>query len=107
MQLASCSTSCICPVRWPRLQCALAHCFKHVVFPQVNAWTTSRVQRSILALFCRCEAALPNFWVGSLSHDSVNAALASGISANEIIAYLQAHAHPQVQKRKPVVPEVR
>ncbi len=56
---------------------------------KVNAWTTSRVQRSLLGLFCRCEASLPNFWVGSLTHDSVTQALASGISAEEIIAYLQ------------------
>ncbi|KAL6757496.1 Tfb2-domain-containing protein [Haematococcus lacustris] len=72
---------------------------------KVNAWTTSRVQRSLLGLFCRCEASLPNFWVGALTHDSINSALASGIAAEEIVAYLQSHAHPQVAKRKPVVPE--
>jgi hypothetical protein len=55
----------------------------------VNAWTTSRVQRSLLGLFCRCEASLPNFWVGALTHDSVNSALSQGISAEEIISYLQ------------------
>ncbi|GFH18967.1 transcription factor Tfb2, partial [Haematococcus lacustris] len=98
------------------------------------------------------EASLPNFWVGALTHDSINSALASGIAAEEIVAYLQhqhqhhpesappchqlcclsdtllqlqassvssaaqadlqavpcptqGHAHPQVAKRKPVVPE--
>jgi hypothetical protein len=56
---------------------------------QVNAWTTSRVQRSLLGIFCRCEAELPNFWVGSLTHESVNKAMDSGISSEEIVAYLQ------------------
>ena len=56
---------------------------------QVNAWTTSRVQRSLLSLFCRQEAVLPNFWVGSLTHDSVGSALETGINAEEIIGYLK------------------
>mmetsp|Transcript_5732 Transcript_5732/g.15313 ORF Transcript_5732/g.15313 Transcript_5732/m.15313 type:complete len:485 (-) Transcript_5732:374-1828(-) len=72
---------------------------------KVNAWTTSRVQRSLLSLFCRQEAVLPNFWVGSLTHDSVNAALGTGIKAEEIIEYLKAHAHPHVAMRKPILPE--
>ena len=54
----------------------------------MNAWTTSRVQRSLLSLFCRCEVSLPNFWVGSLTPESVNKAIAAGICADEIITYL-------------------
>ncbi len=61
---------------------------------QVNAWTTSRVQRSLLSLFCRQEAVLPNFWVGSLTHDSVNSALETGINAEEIISYLEVGLQP-------------
>ena len=48
---------------------------------------------------------LPNLYVGTLSMASVRSALSSGISANQIVSYLQHNAHPHVAKRIPVVPE--
>ncbi len=66
------------------------------------------MQRALLALFCRVEAVLPNLWVGSLTHDSVTAAFKAGISADEMVAYLEAHAHPKLAGggRLAMVPEV-
>eukprot|EP00798_Chlamydomonas_sp_ICE-L_P016417 gene16417-22628_t len=72
----------------------------------VYAYTTSPVQVAILELFCRNDCVLPNLFVGTLTRESVFKALASGIDADEIVAYLRSHAHPQVAKRNPVVPEV-
>ena len=49
-------------------------------------------------------------FVGTLTRDSVLKAVSSGISSQEIIAYLQSRAHPQALARPPdasVVPEVR
>ena len=74
---------------------------------QVYAYTTSPVQVAILELFCRNDCVLPNLFVGTLTRDSVTKALGSGITAEEIVAYLRAHAHPHVARRVPTVPEVR
>ena len=71
------------------------------------AYTTSQLQTAILRQFTRCECILPNLFVGVLTRESVVAALASGLSADAIVAYLRQHAHPHVAARTPVVPEVR
>lgn len=42
---------------------------------------------------------------GTLTRDSVGKALTFGIAAQDIVKYLQLHAHPQVASRFPVVPE--
>lgn len=74
---------------------------------QVYGYTTSQLQTAILRLFTRCECILPNLFVGVLTRESVVAALASGLPADAIVAYLRQHAHPHVAARTPVVPEVR
>ena len=74
---------------------------------QVYAYTSSRIQVRVLEEFCRLDCALPNLFVGTLTRDSVQRALAKGLSANDIIGFLQGHAHPQVAARVPSVPEVR
>jgi transcription initiation factor TFIIH subunit 4 len=51
------------------------------------------------------EYQLPNLVVAALTKESVNTALASGISAEQIISFLRKHAHPHVAQRIPVVPE--
>lgn len=72
---------------------------------RVYAYTSSKLQTEILRLFVRLEYQLPNIVVGSLTKDSVNGAFASGITADRIVSFLQKHAHPQVAKKVPVVPE--
>lgn len=42
---------------------------------QVYAYTSSAVAAATLELFCRREALLPNLFVGSISRDTVLAAL--------------------------------
>lgn len=76
------------------------------VLLQVYAYTASQLQTAILRLFTRCECILPNLFVGILTRESVVGALASSLSADQIVGYLRQHAHPHVAGRSPVVPEV-
>lgn len=73
---------------------------------QVLAYTSSRIQVRVLEEFCRLDCVLPNLFVGTLTRDSVQRALAKGMSGTDIVGFLQQHAHPQVTGRVPSVPEV-
>jgi transcription initiation factor TFIIH subunit 4 len=73
----------------------------------VYAYTSSRVAVRVLEEFARLDCALPNLFVGTLTRDSVQRALARGVTADDIVGFLTAHAHPQVAHRVPPVPEVR
>lgn len=70
------------------------------------AYTHSPVSIAVLELFCRRDALLPNLFVGSITRDSILSALAKGITADELVAYLQQRPHPNILVRSPVVPEV-
>lgn len=71
------------------------------------AYTQSRVQSSILELFCRVDCILPNLFVGTLTRETVQAAVGTGVTADDIVAYLTNHAHPHIAHKNRVVPEVR
>jgi hypothetical protein len=72
----------------------------------VYAYTSSRIQMRVLEEFTRLDCALPNLFVGTLTRDSVQRALEHGVTGDDVIAFLGAHAHPQVAGRMPSVPEV-
>lgn len=73
---------------------------------QVYAYTTSELQVAILRLFVRAECRLPNLFVGTLTRESVTQALEFGVQADQIVSFMQQHAHPHVLHKVPVVPEV-
>lgn len=73
---------------------------------QVYAYTTSELQVAILRLFVRAECRLPNLFVGTLTRESVTQALEFGVQADQIVSFLQQHAHPHVLHKVPIVPEV-
>lgn len=73
---------------------------------KLYGYTTSPLQRTILETFSRRECLLPNLYVGSINRDSIAHALTCGIAAEQIVSYLQSHAHPKIRHRVPVVPEV-
>lgn len=73
---------------------------------RVYAYTDSALQQTILRMFVRAEVQLPGMFVGTLTRESVTGALETGIGAEQIVTYLQQHAHPQVEHRVPVVPRV-
>lgn len=60
----------------------------------------------MLDLFVRCEAVLPNLYIGTLTRDSVNAAFAKGLDAEQLLTFMRRHAHPRALQRTPTVPEV-
>lgn len=65
---------------------------------RVYAYTTSNFQTNLLALFTHMRYRLPSMVVGHLTRDAVRRALMNGITADQIIGYLNAHAHPRMKK---------
>lgn len=71
---------------------------------RVYAYTDSPLQVALLALFCELLYRFPNMLVANLTRDSVRAALARGITAEQILNYLRSHSHPETLKKSPVIP---
>ncbi|XP_076454967.1 general transcription factor IIH subunit 4-like [Babylonia areolata] len=71
---------------------------------RIYAYTDSQLQVALLALFCEMLYRFPNMAVANLTRDSVRAALARGITAEQILNYLRSHAHPEMLKKTPVIP---
>ncbi|CAH0724124.1 unnamed protein product, partial [Brenthis ino] len=65
---------------------------------RVYAYTQSSLQVALLGLFTELVYRFPNVVVGVLTRESVRAALRGGISARQIVRYLEQHAHPQMLK---------
>ncbi|KAJ2607797.1 RNA polymerase II transcription factor B 52 kDa subunit [Coemansia sp. RSA 1365] len=71
---------------------------------RIYAYTDSPLQIAILGLFVRLVSQFSNLVTGALTRDSVRQALSQGITADQIITFLTANAHPQMQSRVPVLP---
>ena len=71
---------------------------------RLYAYTQSPLQIAVLALFCRLIVRFPNMVTGKLTKESVQRAISYGITSDQIITYMTAHAHPQMQKKPPVLP---
>ncbi|KAJ1672492.1 RNA polymerase II transcription factor B 52 kDa subunit, partial [Spiromyces aspiralis] len=64
----------------------------------------SPLQTSILSLFVEMHSRFPNLITGRITRDSVRRAFNNGITAEQIIMYMMAHAHPQLRSKTPVLP---
>lgn len=64
---------------------------------RVYAYTTSSFQTNLLSLFTHLRYRLPSMVVGHLTRDAVRQALQSGITGDQIIGYLNSHAHPRMK----------
>eukprot|EP00288_Rhodomonas_lens_P004707 CAMPEP_0177725834 /NCGR_PEP_ID=MMETSP0484_2-20121128/19458_1 /TAXON_ID=354590 /ORGANISM="Rhodomonas lens, Strain RHODO" /LENGTH=339 /DNA_ID=CAMNT_0019238365 /DNA_START=88 /DNA_END=1108 /DNA_ORIENTATION=- len=73
---------------------------------RVYAYTTSVLQEEVLRLFSQVMYKFPNMIISVITRASVRNALIKGITAAQIIEYLQVHAHPQCMLKWPIVPEV-
>ena len=71
------------------------------------AYTTSAVQVAVLRVFVRCDALLPNLFVGNITRESATNALDTGIAADQVVAFLRQHAHPRAAAKTPTVPPAR
>lgn len=72
---------------------------------RIYAYSTSKLHCEILRLFSRIEYQLPNLIVGAITKESLYNAFDNGITADQIISFLQQNAHPRVAERVPSVPE--
>ncbi|XP_031627983.1 general transcription factor IIH subunit 4 [Contarinia nasturtii] len=61
---------------------------------RVYAYTDSNLQVALLGLFTELLYRFPNLVVGVLTRDSIRQAFRGGITADQIISYLEQHAHP-------------
>ncbi|EMD31288.1 hypothetical protein CERSUDRAFT_119839 [Gelatoporia subvermispora B] len=71
---------------------------------RVYAYTDNPLQIAVLNLFVTMKSRFPNLVIGAVTRESVKKALANGITADQIISYLTAHAHPQMRRYKPLLP---
>lgn len=63
---------------------------------RVYAYTDSNLQVALLGLFTELLYRFPNLVVGVMTRDSVRQAFRGGITADQIISYLEQHAHPNM-----------
>lgn len=61
---------------------------------RIYAYTSSPLQIAILALFIRLTDRFPNLVYGQIDMETVQGAMAHGITADQIIQYLQINVHP-------------
>ncbi|NXS77940.1 TF2H4 factor, partial [Erpornis zantholeuca] len=66
--------------------------------------TDSELQVALIALFSELLYRFPNLVVAQVTRDSVQAAIANGITAEQIIHFLRTRAHPVMAKQTPVLP---
>jgi transcription initiation factor TFIIH subunit 4 len=66
---------------------------------RVYAYTESPLQIALLGQFVRLRSRHANLITGKMTKGSIQRAILRGITAEQIISYLSAHAHPQMRKR--------
>ncbi|KAI8362599.1 RNA polymerase II transcription factor B subunit 2 [Blakeslea trispora] len=71
---------------------------------KIYAYTDSPLQIAVLNLFVQLQSRFRNMVTGLITRDSIRNALMKGITAEQIIYYMQSHAHPQMRKKYPVLP---
>ena len=65
---------------------------------RLYAYTSNPLRIAVLQLFTHVRSRFPNLIIGVITRESIKAALAKGISAEQVIAYLSHHAHPQMYR---------
>lgn len=71
---------------------------------RLYAYTSSPLLISILSLFSNLHTRYPNLVTAKLTKSSIQSAIASGITSDQIIAYLTTHAHPVLRSQNPILP---
>ncbi|KAK5942415.1 RNA polymerase II transcription factor B 52 kDa subunit [Knufia obscura] len=65
---------------------------------RLYAYTSSSLQIALLSLFIALRSRHPNMVTGKMTKQSVQRAIQTGITAEQIISYLATHAHPQMKR---------
>ncbi|KPP68938.1 general transcription factor IIH subunit 4-like [Scleropages formosus] len=71
---------------------------------RLYAYTNSELQIALVALFSEMLYRFPNVVVAQVTRESVQQAIANGITAHQIIHFLRTRAHPVMLKQTPVLP---
>ncbi|XP_077404370.1 general transcription factor IIH subunit 4 isoform X2 [Vanacampus margaritifer] len=71
---------------------------------RIYAYTNSELQVSLVALFSEMLYRFPNVVVAQVTRESVQQAIANGITAQQIIHFLRTRAHPIMLMQTPVLP---
>lgn len=71
---------------------------------RIYAYTSSPLQIATLALFIRLQDRFPNLVYGQLDMETVQGAMAHGITSDQILEYLQMNVHPCMTKGRANVP---
>lgn len=71
---------------------------------QIVAYTTSELHFRMVGLFAELTTVLPNAIVASITRTAFLAALEDGITAGQIINFLETNAHPKARERTEVIP---
>ena len=71
---------------------------------RVYAYTSSPLQIAILQLFSRIYARYSNMVAGKITRESIRKAVSMGITADQIISFLNTHAHAQMKRNTPILP---
>ncbi|KAI9850228.1 MAG: RNA polymerase II transcription factor B 52 kDa subunit, partial [Pleopsidium flavum] len=71
---------------------------------RIYAYTSSKLQIAVLQLFTRLSTRYPNMVSGKITRESIRRAVAIGITSDQIVSYLNTHAHPQMRKNNPILP---
>ncbi|KAH6894472.1 transcription factor Tfb2-domain-containing protein [Thelonectria olida] len=76
---------------------------------RIYAYTQSTLQIAVIALFAKLQMRFPDMVAGRVSRQSIRQAINYGITADQIISYLAAHAHDQMHRTaalndKPILP---
>uniref|UniRef100_A0A8C7XQK7 General transcription factor IIH subunit 4 n=1 Tax=Oryzias sinensis TaxID=183150 RepID=A0A8C7XQK7_9TELE len=71
---------------------------------RIYAYTNSELQIALVALFSEMLYRFPNVVVAHLTRESVQQAIANGITAQQIIHFLRTRAHPVMLKQSPALP---
>jgi hypothetical protein len=70
----------------------------------VYAYTSSPLHHALLRTFLVVQRILPNLFIGKLTKESVRVALTRGITASEIVGFLNHYAHARMRDSVPPLP---
>ncbi|AAS51646.1 ADL274Wp [Eremothecium gossypii ATCC 10895] len=65
---------------------------------KLYSYSNSPLQIAILSLFIHLKTRFQNMVTGQITRESIRRALHNGITADQIIAYMETHAHPQMRR---------
>lgn len=72
---------------------------------RLYAYTGSALWARVLGEFARIQYQLPNLIVAQLERDSILHAVDAGVEPQQIVAFLERNAHPQMAAQTPVLPD--